>query len=373
MSNEVLNTLILTVFLAAAVGAGYYVTKKKQPQELAAIQEKISAIENASAEVETLMQQEAIASEEAAVTLQRWNTRYKVLPPTLSSPDVVQFLNALSTRGFERFDLTLSGVTQGTDASFFTYQITGEAYFESLFAFIWHLENGRGLYRVRDLSIKKEVKTITRPGETTGRQVVLAQFSMAVDAYYSGNPDISAPDSAVAPPPEAFPARRAANNPFFPYIMESIPPNSDDLVDIATDNLVGVIGGTAVFQRGNQMRELRSGDRVYLGRISSIDPQRARVVVDLNKGGIRERAELDLETGEVYRQHLGRSLTVPNYRRMGSVPAGPALQEAPPAPGTPEAIRSGLYDSMPAEPVSGGAQPPRRPGAPYQPAPLQGQ
>ena len=83
-----------------------------------------------------------------------------MLPSELSSPDVVPYLNALSTRGFERFDLTLSGLTPGQTASYYTYQVTGQAYFESLYAFIWHLENGRGLYRVRDLSIKKKVTTI---------------------------------------------------------------------------------------------------------------------------------------------------------------------------------------------------------------------
>ena len=370
MSNEALNTLILSVFLAAASGAGYYVTQKKQPEELKKITDEITAIENRSAEVETLLAQEAQASEEAALTLQRWNTRYKVLPPELTSADVVQYLNALSTRGFERFDLSLTGLTPGDNASYFTYQVTGQAYFESLYAFIWHLENSRGLYRVRDLSIKKAVVQIPNPTTGVPRQVLLADFSLAVDGYYSGNTDISAPDSAVVPPAAAFPARRVPLNPFFPYVLETLPGNTDDLVDVDTDNLLSVIGGMAVFSRGTEFRELRAGDRVYLGRISNVDPQRGRVTAELNKGGVGERVELDLDTGERYRQHLGGATFVPAGRRV-RLPAGPSLDTAPPAPGTPEARGTGLYDRPSGAPpaTQPGSTVPRTP-QPYRPVPL---
>ena len=349
MPNDVLNTLLLSVFLAAAAGGGYYVTGREQPAELAAVQAEIEAIENRDAEVETLIAEEATASEEAAATLARWNTRYKVLPAELSSADVVAYLNALSSRGFQRFDLSLTGVTPGETASYYTYQVTGEAYFESLYAYVWHVENSRGLYRVRDLSVKKKVTTIGGGGEgNPGRQVVLAEFAMAVDAYFSTNNDISAPDSAVVPPKEAFPARRAAVNPFFPFILEELPPNTDDLVEPETDPLISVIGGTAVFDRAGEIRQLRAGDRVYLGRISNVDPQRAKVTVEFNRGGIRERMTLDLDTGERYRQALGRQQLSPRTR---GIPAGPVLRDAPPAPGTPEADEAGTYpDPVPRTP-----------------------
>ena len=340
MSNEVLNTIILSVFLAAAAGGGYYVTQKKQPVRLDEVQAEIEALENREAEVETLIQQEAVASREASETLERWNTRYKVLPTNLSSADVVAYLNALSARGFHRFDLSLSGVTPGQTASYYTYQATGEAYFESLYAFIWHLENSRGLYRVRDLSVQKSVVTVGKTETSPGRPVVLAEYTMSVDAFFGTNADISAPDGSVVPPPEAFPARRAAVNPFFPFILEQLPPNVEDLVEVETDALVSVVGGTAVFERGGQLRQLRAGDRVYLGRVANVDPTRARVIIDLNKGGIRERVELDLETGERYRQALGGQRLAPTTR---AVSPGPVLREAPPAPGTPEAEAAGTY------------------------------
>ena len=348
MSNEALNTLILSVFLAAIVGAGYYVTKKQQPAELEKLTTEIEAIENRSAEVETLMREEAVASDEAALTLKRWNTRYKVLPAELTSPDVVAYLNALSARGFARFDYSLSGLTQDNAASYYTYQITGEAYFESLYSFIWFVENNRGLYRIRDLSIRKNVTTTGDEGAE--RQVVLADFSMAVDAFVSTNSDISAPDSAVTVPAAAYPARAPAVNPFFPFIFESLPPNTYDDVDVETDSLISVIGRTAVFMRQGEIRQLRAGDRVYLGRIANVDPSRGRVSANLNKGGIRESVEITLDTGERYRQHLGGTTFAPNGRTT-RVPAGPTLDAAPPAPGTPEARGLTIYTGPDAPPT----------------------
>ncbi|MEM1055087.1 MAG: hypothetical protein AAGI52_06140 [Bacteroidota bacterium] len=335
MSNEVINTLILAGFLAVAAGSGYYITQKQQPAEIQALDEEIDAIENRQADLESLIADEAVASEEAALALQRWNSRYKVLPAELSSADVVAYLNALSARGFRTFDLSLSGQTQGGTANYYTYRVTGQAYFESLFSFIWYVENNRALYRVRDLLVTKEVSEIEDGG--VQRQVVLANFQMDVDAFYGGPRDVSAPDSMQALPSAAYPPRSTAVNPFYPYILESLPPNSDDLVDIETDSLAAVIGGTAVFMREGDPRQLSTGSRVYLGRVASVDARTARVVVNLNKGGIRERVEVDLNTGERYRQALGGSTL-----SRGPV-RGPVIEDAPPAPGTPEADSHPLY------------------------------
>ena len=355
MSNQVINTIILSAILAAAAGGGYYVTERVQPVELEAIEADIVALENRDAEVESLLLQETVASEEAATTLARWNARYKVLPAALSSADVVSYLNALSAQGFHRFDLSLVGVTPGATASSYTYQITGEAYFESLFGFIWHLENSRALYRVRDLSIEKSVVNVGVRQATLGREadagrpVVLASFSMTVDAYFSTDRDVSAPEGVIDPPPEAFPARRAAVNPFFPFVLEALPPNVDDLIEIDSDVLVSVIGGAAVFERNGELRQLYAGDRVYLGRIANVDPQRATVTIDLNQGGIRERVTLDLETEPRYRQFFDRTPS-----SLSEVTPGPTIGTAPPAPGTAEAEEAGLYpDSSPSQQRTG--------------------
>ena len=339
MSNQVINTLILTLFMAVAIGAGYYVTQKMQQAELAQLEEEAEALRLSHAEVETLLIEEAQASGSAAEALSRWNARYKVLPDHLSSPDVVGYLNALSHSGFRSFDISLGGITPGADFSTYTYNITGVAFYESLYGFIWNVENGRGLFRLRGVQIDKAVTTIPNPETGIDRQVVLARFSMSIDAYFGGSRGMSAPDSLVDVPDSVLPPRRPPINPFFPLVLQTLPPNTDDLVDLEEDEMISVIGDAVVFSHNGQMRTLRAGDHVYLGHVSHVDPNLARVVIDLNKGGIRERVELDLQTGERYRQALGSV-------QLDAV-AGPVMNDAPPAPGTPEARRAGLYSDAP--------------------------
>ncbi|MDX1439701.1 MAG: hypothetical protein R3284_07350, partial [Rubricoccaceae bacterium] len=233
MSNEVLNTLILTVFLAIAVGLGFFVTQKSQKAEIARLEQEEEAIRLRQAEVETLLIEEAQASQDAAEALTRWNARYKVLPDQMSSPDVVNYLNALTGEGFKSFDITLNGITPGPNFSVYSYNISGVAYYESLYSFIWNVENGRGLYRLRDISINRTLSTVPNPETDIDRQVVLASFAMTIDAYFGGSEGMSAPDSLVAVPNNVLPPRRAAINPFYPLVFESLPPNSDDLVDVA--------------------------------------------------------------------------------------------------------------------------------------------
>lgn len=351
MSNDVINTIVLTVLLVLVHGVGFYVTQKVQPAKLDALVAEEEAIKLRAAEVEDLLAQEALASEEAAEAFRRWNARYKILPDQLSSPEVVEYLNALSRSGFRAFDITLAGVEQHPNYSIYSYNVTGLAYFESLYGFIWNVENGRGLYRLRDVSIRRQLSEVPNPETGVNRQLVLAQFSLAIDSYFAGSRGMSGSDSLITIPDDVLPPRRPAVNPFYPLVLEELPPNTDDLVDVEKDPLVSVVGDQAVFERNGELRTLRPGGVVYLGRVSVVDPNVGRVVIDLNKGGIRERVELDLQTGERYRQALGPV-------QLEAV-TGPVMEDAPPAPGTPEARRAGLYQEAPITP-SGAAGAPRQ-------------
>ncbi|MEM1041159.1 MAG: hypothetical protein AAGI91_00875 [Bacteroidota bacterium] len=332
MSNDALNTLVLSVVLALVVGFGVYVTQKKQPERMERLEQEETALRLRKAEVEELLVEKAGSAERAETALRRWNSRYKVLPENLTSPAVVNYLNSLSEGGFKVFDITLAGLARNGAFSTLSYNIQGQGYFDSLYGFIWNLENGRGLYRVRNLDV--EAITVREENLETGvdRREDIVEFSMSVSAYFAGAEGMSAPDSVVVVPDYVLPARTLPSNPFYPLILDDLPPNSDNLVDVEGDSLISVIGQVAVFRDELGPRPVRVGDRVYLGSITRVDPNDARVVADLNKGGIRERVEVHLPTGERYRQALGNS-------RLAPLSGAPPLV-APPAPGTPEARRA---------------------------------
>ncbi len=333
MSNDTLNTLVLSVVLALIVGFGFYVTQQKQPERLERLEKEETALRLRKAEVEELLVEKSGSASRADAALRRWNSRYKVLPEHLTSPAVVEYLNALSGGGgFRRFDIALAGITRNEAFSMLTYNVEGQGRFDALYGFIWNLENGRGLYRVRNLGVEAVVVEV--PNEETGvaRREDLVAFTLSVNAYFAGADGMSAPDSFVVVPDAVLPARTLAYNPFYPLVLEALPPNTDNLVDVEGDSLVSLVGQVAVFRDELGARPVRAGDRVYLGRITDIDPNEARLVAELNKGGIRERVEVHLATGARYRQALGSV----RLARLN----GPPPLPAPPAPGTPEARRA---------------------------------
>ena len=331
MSNDTLNTLVLSVVLVLVTGFGLYVTQKKQPARLERLEKEETALRLRQAEVEELLVEKSSSAERAADALRRWNARYKVLPTNLTSPAVVAYLNALSSSGFKTFNVSMNGISRGQDFSTLSYNVQGEAYFSSLYRFIWNLENGRGLYRIQGLDVA--AITVHEPNPETGvdRREDIVRFTMSVHAYFGGAEGMSAPDSIITVPDHVLPARTAASNPFFPLVLDALPPNTDNLVDVEGDSLVSVVGQMAVFRDELGARPVRAGDRVYLGRITTVDQNKALVVAELNKGGIRERVEISLATGERFRQALGG-------HRLAQL-NGPAPLPAPPAPGTPEALR----------------------------------
>ncbi len=340
MSNDILNTVVLSVVLVLIVGFGVYVTQKKQPERLERLEKEETALRLRKAEVEELLVEKSGSSSRADAALRRWNSRYKVLPATLTSPAVVDYLNALSGgSGFRTFDIALGGTGRNEAFSTLTYNVKGQGRFEALYRFIWHLENGRGLYRVRNLNVEAVVVREENPETNVARRDDLVEFSMSVNAYFAGADGMSAPDSFVVVPDEVLPAKTLAANPFYPLILDALPPNTDNLVDVEADSLVSLVGPVAVFRDDLGARPLRTGDRVYLGRITHVDPNEARVVAELNKGGIRERVEIHLATGARYRQALGSA-------RLAQLNGAlPLVTPAPPAPGTPEARRAAAQPS----------------------------
>ena len=330
-----LLTALLVIVLAAVGGYGFYQTRTVQPAEIAELEQQEKELIARQAGVEGLMIEFEESREQADVALRRWNARYKVLPTTLTSPAVVDYLNALSQNGFETFDLSLVGRELGPIHSKYTYRASGQAYFGALYGLLWNLENGRGMYRVRDLNVSRTTVQIDDPDREEDRSVVMADFELTVEAYFSGEEGISAPDSLIEVPAAVLPPRSLPRDPFYPFILDNLPPNIDDLVDVETDSLVSVAGPLATFDHNGSLRSLRAGDRVYLGKVTSIDPAKARVVVNLDKGGIREKVEIDFRTGEQFRQAFGNTL-LQAAQLQGVDPAA----NVPPAPGTPEARRA---------------------------------
>lgn len=323
MTKKILQqTLVLAVCWVLVVGVGIYLTFVRQPSELQRLEDAVQVERLKRAEVASLLDELMSSREEAEAAVQRWHVRYKTIPDTLTSPAVVGQLTRLTQGGFKSADVAYEGVVQQPDVSYHSFRVQGEGYFTSLYRFIWELENSRPLYRIDGLTLD-HIDLMTDHPETGREQMlVMVSFTLNVRAYYGGTDVAQAPPIALAQldgefpkgaqvPVGLLPNERPAVNPFFPGIMDQLPPNTHGLVDVEAAQLVSIVGNEAVFKDASGYRAVGVGEDVYLGQVVEVDPTAEQVVVRLNKGGIIDEIELDLATGERFRQALGPTTLLP--------------------------------------------------------------
>lgn len=333
MSNKVIyNIVILAVVWIAVVSAGVYVTMFEQPEELERAEKAEKVVKLKQAELASLMTEHATSAEQADVALRKWRARYKIIPEQLSGPEVIGYLNELTKSGFEVFDVSSSGVQSGGDYSYHSFSVSGRGYFSELYRIVWELENNRYFYRIPELTLVH--MDIITENEKTGTETlkVMVSFQMQIDAIYGGADGMSAPLENEQPPREAanlpiarakseappvpgeiLPDRRPRVNPFFPLIMQQLPPNTYGLINVEQAQLISLVGDQAIFQEeGGQYRAVGVGDDVYLGQITDIDPIEGRVEARLNKGGIIDAVELYLQSGALNREAVGSVRMAPS-------------------------------------------------------------
>lgn len=323
------NIWVMAACWVLVTGLGAYYTFHVQPQELEHLKkaEKVAKLKHA--ELVSLETEQASLSQMAERAVRKWRSRYKVIPKELTTADVVGYLNGLTTSGFKNFDVSFGGQHRTSDYSFYVFNVTGRAYYNSLYELVWELENSRNFYRVRDLTLDQIDLVSTDKDLGTQRLEVMVSFSGRLEAYFNGIEGASAPEQIDAAlyedksitvsreddlPPVPFdllPDVKPATNPFFPAIMEQIPPNTYGLINIEKANLVSIVGNKAVFEDDTGIRSASVGEKVYLGQIIEVDPARNRVVARLNKGGIIDEVVRELETEDPYRQAMGPSRISP--------------------------------------------------------------
>ncbi len=322
MSNIAYNVIILALLAVLVTGGGVYMTFVKQPKEIEKLEqaEKIARLKEA--EVSALLAEENSSSETAREAVQKWKARYKVIPAKLTSADVVNFVNQRSLSGFKNFDIVVESNNSTPDFKYYTLKISGRGFYTSLYQFIWEVENHRDFYRIRDVQLD-QIDLITQDEETgNNKSQVMVSFNFKLDSYYGGSTGLSAPigdplsEDEVLPtsaanvdlppvPSGVLPKSRPEVNPFYPLILEDVPPNTYERINMDEATLVSIVGREAVVKEGEQYHQVKVGDQVYLGEITRIDANEGKVVARLNRGGIIDEVELIMETGDTYRQAIG--------------------------------------------------------------------
>lgn len=305
------NQILLLSCLVVLIGVGTYLTYFHQQSTLASLEQEIEATEKEQKEIQALQADLADAQSNLRSARRTWQARYKIVPETVTSPDVVGYLTELTQTGFKTFNITSeeSGPRDGYRVR--TFSAEGKAFFTNLYRFVWTIENNRPFYRIRNLQLDYlEERTQDEETGRTGMDV-LVSFQMDVQAIYGvvEGPEEARPSdereveglpvaqTTPSPPlPSSVLPNPAPDNPFYPLVFEEIPPNEYGRLNVETAQLISIIQGEAIFQTDSGLERVGEGDQVYLGRIIEVAPAEGRVVARLNKGGVVDTLELTLDS-----------------------------------------------------------------------------
>lgn len=304
-------------------GGGVYATYVYQPDEMKRLEKAKQVANMKQAELSALMAEMGDSESRASTVSSRWNSRYKIVPKTLGSEDVVAFLNEHTRTGFNPFDITFKSHEESEQFYKLVFAIDGRGDFNNLYELIWAIENSRQLYRIDNLKLTHFDLITGDPQTNQQRLEVLVSFSFEIHAFYGGVAGLSASDglndtdgnsqfsdnelyaNLPAVPDHVLPARNAVMNPFHPLILENIPPNTYNRVDMEEAELLYIVGTDAVILWNDEEWVIGIGDPVYLGQVISVDPRNGTVIARLNKGGLIDQIELKMDLGDLYKQARG--------------------------------------------------------------------
>jgi hypothetical protein len=210
------------------------------------------------------------------------------IPKDLSSIKFYNFLNKILSNFSENTQVNVEFVKQDRDKEFYTYEykLTGTGFYNEVFRLIYSIEQSKELKKIIAADFGNLIKT-----DAEGIPKFLISFDMIVKVYYS-NDTRFAPEEFVENDLKTGPIYDA----FYPLIRNEIPPNIDELLDVQSAKLLALIpeGAFVADTHGNTYL-VWEGEQVYLGYLTKIDYEANTVSFILNKGGIIERVNLELE------------------------------------------------------------------------------
>jgi len=210
------------------------------------------------------------------------------IPKDLSSIKFYNFINNISVPYAPLSQVDLEFLEQKQDKEFFYYEykLSGRAAFNDLFSLIYSIEQSKELKKITSLSLSNLVVN-----DNDGVPNFLVGFTLTAGTYFSST-DRFVTASLVENNLTTAPVYDA----FYPVIRNEIPPNIDELLDVQGGKLLALIPEGAFIADGKGNTYLVwEGEPVYLGYLTKIDYERNKVSFILNKGGIIEKVELELE------------------------------------------------------------------------------
>ncbi|HQI40494.1 MAG: hypothetical protein B6D44_17625 [Ignavibacteriales bacterium UTCHB2] len=295
MNKKLRSTLVLLALLLIILIAGGSYLFFVQGKELDKNRDKLKELQAKALDPQELLAQ----YEDLLVKSNRLDSilanREFNIPQNLSSIKFYNFVNNITNGFSDKAQVNIEYLEQKQEKEFFyhDYKLSGFGYFNEVYNLIYAIEHSKELKKVTNINLGNLVQT--KEGENP---VYLVNFNINARTYFSS-------DNRFAP------ATFVENNlgsptlydAFYPLIRNEIPPNIDELLDVQGATLLALIpeGAFIADSKGNTYL-IWEGEQVYLGYLTKIDYQNSRVSFILNKGGIIEKVDLQLDRTDLLKK-----------------------------------------------------------------------
>ncbi|MCB0742730.1 MAG: hypothetical protein KDC67_02405 [Ignavibacteriae bacterium] len=288
MNRKLVSTMLLAaIFVVIAIAGSAYTyyfqgneieANEKQLKEL-----KINAQNTEELEFQLTDLKKKIVEMDSILSLRKY-----IIPTHVAQSGFFQFVTDVSSGFSQNSHVDVEYVGNSEEGSFskYTYQLKGTAEFNDLFKLVYSIEQSKELKKVTKGNLTNFVEV-----DDDGFPHYLVNYTLEAQTYYSSN-DMFASLNYSENKLNANPLY----NIFYPLIRDEIPPNTDNLIDVQTAQLLALIpDGAYVSDASGNTHLLWEGDQVYLGYLTRIDYTTSEVEFILNKGGIIEKVNLKLE------------------------------------------------------------------------------
>jgi len=281
------NILVLGVFMVILLLVGGYFILfsfpgkiKSVKLEIAEVKKNIAALEG----IELQLQEAQKVFEEQERKLSKMN---KQLVSNVVPAETYRYLNSiLQYSGVLKFNLDYAGKQEKDGYGYNIYRLRGEGFFPTLYKFIWYLERGPQIFKIR----RADLRGVEDREIDSTRTHMIIPFEIEFWALYSDLQEV--PSIRRRLRNVRF---RKVRNPYIPYIYKNLPLNSEGLLEAERATLKGILPGKAfVEDHTGEVFTLTEGTNVYLGYVSKIDHHNKEVSFVLNKGGILKQFKLKL-------------------------------------------------------------------------------
>lgn len=288
MSYKSRNTLILATFVTLILVFSGYQILWSYPSEISSADKRIKKLRGQLVSLRDMESQLLDMQDQVDISEEKLKNIDKVVTRRLPSSATYSYLNEiLAYSGVIKFNLNYTRSKETEKYGYHIYRVNGEGSFYRISNFLWYLERGPQIYKVKSFSLR----SIESTDPETEKFQLLIPFEMEIWGFYAKVDDVPSAKRKLS-----HVKGLRAHNAFYPYVLRNLPPNVDNLLEVERSELKAVTQEKAlVTDADGKVHTLALGDEVYLGFLNRLDPDAGEAEFSLNKGGVFERVVLQLK------------------------------------------------------------------------------